>query len=55
MNGYGDMLTGQIVSAYFYPVPEPSSLALAPRRRRRRCVVSPKTRPAQMARAPLAL
>ncbi|HTK76718.1 MAG TPA: SGNH/GDSL hydrolase family protein [Gemmataceae bacterium] len=28
MNGYGDMLTGQIVAAYFYPVPEPSSLAL---------------------------
>jgi hypothetical protein len=28
MNGYGDMLTGEIVSGYFSPVPEPSSLAL---------------------------
>jgi PEP-CTERM motif len=28
MNGYGDMLAGQIVTAYFSPVPEPSSLAL---------------------------
>ena len=29
LNGYGDMLTSEIVSAYFSPVPEPSSLALA--------------------------
>jgi hypothetical protein len=28
MNGYGDMLTGQIVTAYFSPVPEPTSLVL---------------------------